>query len=473
MLKKIKIKNFKGIDSLELNNLKEINQVVGMNGSGKTSIAKAIEFLFKGTQRDKHFIRDGEQTAEVSGEFITKAGSVVSFSRSLDKNTKKAKAPVIEIDGVESATNTKLFQDYFGIGSFSPREILEEDKRNKVFANLVNSKFVFPKEIKKNFPEAIEHGFISEEIEDEGNPIKTLNTIKKGLVAYRLQAGRDKRQKENASNEALDMYKSKTLELQRDPGYTDKEFSMEDLREQEASVKLNVSKAKEFKNKKLEARENLELTQETLIKAKEKLLEAKEKVLNLENRVEMRKEELSKLEAQIVNSDESKLFDIRRQINFQNKKNDLLTYKELYEKKLEEKKVFEEKYQKINSFISGRFSSLYAPYVAPLSEKIKGLSYDDGVGFLYNGSKIENLSTAESIDLSLKMIEAQSKKTNVVIIDDADLIDTEKAKALSLKTEGTSYFLMKIEKPFEDLDSKKIQLEKKETKPEIDIEIDL
>lgn len=45
MLKTVKIENFRGFESFELQNLGRLNLLVGKNNSGKTSILEAIRLL--------------------------------------------------------------------------------------------------------------------------------------------------------------------------------------------------------------------------------------------------------------------------------------------------------------------------------------------------------------------------------------------------------------------------------------------
>ncbi|MEC4803764.1 MAG: AAA family ATPase [Jaaginema sp. PMC 1080.18] len=49
MLKTVRIKNFRGFDYFELQNLGRINLLVGKNNSGKTSVLEAIQLLTSGT----------------------------------------------------------------------------------------------------------------------------------------------------------------------------------------------------------------------------------------------------------------------------------------------------------------------------------------------------------------------------------------------------------------------------------------
>ena len=47
MLKKIRIKNFRGFDELEISNFKKINLFVGKNSGGKTSVLEALFLALK------------------------------------------------------------------------------------------------------------------------------------------------------------------------------------------------------------------------------------------------------------------------------------------------------------------------------------------------------------------------------------------------------------------------------------------
>ena len=79
MLNQIKMINFKGHADLELKDLKQINQIVGENGAGKTSIAKALQFVFSGSSRDRLYVREGCSEALVSAVWQGE-GRCIEFS---------------------------------------------------------------------------------------------------------------------------------------------------------------------------------------------------------------------------------------------------------------------------------------------------------------------------------------------------------------------------------------------------------
>ena len=65
-IKKIEIENFKGIEKVEIDSSFGINAFIGPNGSGKTSIIQALEFVFGNKNISKKFIRKGEEKAIVT-----------------------------------------------------------------------------------------------------------------------------------------------------------------------------------------------------------------------------------------------------------------------------------------------------------------------------------------------------------------------------------------------------------------------
>lgn len=89
------------------------------------------------------------------------------------------------------------------------------------------------------------------------------------------------------------------------------------------------------------------------------------------------------------------------------------------------------------------------------------MSFTEGV-WRYRGLDVKNLSRSETIDLSLKLIEAQGKTSNVVVVDNAEMFDKETIKRLSLNTKGTSFLLMKVGEAFNIEGSKTIELKKQE-----------
>ena len=114
---KLAIKNFLSISNVEIVPGK-INQIIGCNNTGKTSILRAIEVGMKGSP-DSSVVKVGETQAEIILEFSDGMSVRRRINASgtqdvkVSKNEMEAKAPQTFL--------TSLFDK----GSFNPLELLE------------------------------------------------------------------------------------------------------------------------------------------------------------------------------------------------------------------------------------------------------------------------------------------------------------------------------------------------------------
>ena len=83
MLDFLKVRNYVLIDSLDLEFNEGFSVLTGETGSGKTIIMGALSLLL-GQKADKESVRNGAESAEVSGLFITDSEDVLSYLESLD-----------------------------------------------------------------------------------------------------------------------------------------------------------------------------------------------------------------------------------------------------------------------------------------------------------------------------------------------------------------------------------------------------
>lgn len=88
-LAKLTLKNFKGSTNLEVRFDGKVNFLIGINGSGKTMIGNAIQYLFEGKtffnkKYRRKIITDGEDKMKVVGEFFnSESGKTLVITQSL------------------------------------------------------------------------------------------------------------------------------------------------------------------------------------------------------------------------------------------------------------------------------------------------------------------------------------------------------------------------------------------------------
>jgi len=120
-LNKLTISNFRNIEALEYIPDKSLNLVIGLNGSGKTSLLEAIFFCctaksFRGAS-DEIMKKKGSSVCRLRMDGIIKSNDVEVEIAWSDENRKQ-----IKIDGVKSQRLAELF-DYFHAISVIPQDI--------------------------------------------------------------------------------------------------------------------------------------------------------------------------------------------------------------------------------------------------------------------------------------------------------------------------------------------------------------
>jgi DNA repair exonuclease SbcCD ATPase subunit len=128
----LKIKNFLSITDVEIMPGK-INQIVGSNNQGKTSIIKAIEFAIKGSA-DGSLVRFGEDAAEVVVE-LSDSTNIKRRINSEGKQTVK-----VSKDGFAAQSPQSLLDGLFESSSFNPLDLLDPKKRADAILNSIDIK---------------------------------------------------------------------------------------------------------------------------------------------------------------------------------------------------------------------------------------------------------------------------------------------------------------------------------------------
>lgn len=463
MLTEIHIKNFKGVQDLRLTELKQINQIVGKNESGKTSIAEAIAFLRSGTARDRHKIREGQTEASIRATFLTDGHKVIA-SRRLYSDPKKKPGLVLSVDGeLRTDASRELLDRFFGVGSFDPLKILEEGERVKAFEGLVDKDWEFPEVVRENFPRHKE--FMKKNLDkEEGGPLKKLEILRDALTQLRVWVGREKHDAESLMKEADEDYKNLNMKI-LDTGI--------DVSVLPETDELLAEKAKYDATRKsaleIEAALHRSKARMAVVLGKKQAIEDKMNELKVElgkaeTESDWASSEIAKYEAQ-QKQVKNPPNEIYKRIEAGRFRDDAKTKKARLNEKLKTAKEKDSEYSNVNLFLQkgGGFSMLYAPYIQGVGDKVPGLSFEEGE-WRYNSRLIKDLSRSQLFALALKIINCKGLKENVVCLDNAECLDADTAKEIGLQ-EGMNLFLFSVEKKYDLPDSKVIEVKKE--KPEL------
>ena len=138
MLKKITIKNFAAIDSLEIDFRGGLNVLSGETGAGKSIIIESINFLF-GKTRGNDIVRTGEKEGSVSAVFYPDGDP--------ESAGKKELSAVLEESGISGADD--WFSESTGI--IIKRTVTEAGKSRY---------FINNEQVNKNIPERISENLV-------------------------------------------------------------------------------------------------------------------------------------------------------------------------------------------------------------------------------------------------------------------------------------------------------------------------
>jgi energy-coupling factor transporter ATP-binding protein EcfA2 len=119
---KLQIKNFLSISDM-LVKPGQINQIVGANNQGKTTVIKAIEFAVKGSS-DGSLVKFGEESAEV----IVELADQTTIRRKLSSEGKQTVD--VKKDGFKAPSPQAYLDALFEHSAFNPLDLLDPKRRN-------------------------------------------------------------------------------------------------------------------------------------------------------------------------------------------------------------------------------------------------------------------------------------------------------------------------------------------------------
>lgn len=121
---KIRILNYLGIATFVAEAPGKLNIIKGKNGSGKSSVVKAITELFKSSGVDPHIIKNGAESAEI----LIELDGRIAVERTIthDKNQVK-----VVTDGAKIAAPQTFLKSLFGEYQFNPVEFFLSDMKRR------------------------------------------------------------------------------------------------------------------------------------------------------------------------------------------------------------------------------------------------------------------------------------------------------------------------------------------------------
>lgn len=439
----LKIKNFMSIQDAELK-LGQINQIVGVNSQGKTTILKAIETAAKGST-DGSLVKFGEEEAEI----IIELPDETTIKRKIKSEGKQS----VEVKKGEfkAPKPQEFLESLFDFSAFNPIELLEPKKRSEAIMKSIELNVT---------PEAIAQklGVDKEtlpEVDYKKHGLEVIDQIYKYYYQRRAEANRTLTDKKNR----LDTYKKDFKEMPAPA------FTRQDLENEKNEINAAIS----ARNEKIAA---IKATHEANRKAGETVAKYQKAVDEIKAEIEKKKQELAQLEARYDQglkaveeakknfSDVLEGFDyVAEEVNaLKLKLNDItarssnLDAYEATERQRTMLNDLEGQVKEAEIFTEGLTNTVDAlrgtvkeEFMATVEMPIKGLEYKDGV-FYVDGTPIDNLSSSMALRLAVSVARKLAKKTKIVCIDGAELLDqaTYDSFLKEIKDDGFTYFITKV-----------------------------
>lgn len=441
----LKIKNFMSIRDAELK-LGQINQVVGKNSQGKTTILKALETAIKGSS-DGSLVTFGEERAEIIVEL-----SDQTIRRTLS-SAGKGVASIRKGEFSVQSPQTYLEQ-MFDFSAFNPLELLEPKKRSEAIMKSIEIK-VTPEMLAEKLGVAVE---ALPPVDFNQHGLKVIEDLHKYYFNRRAEANKATVEKKNR----WETYKKDLKDTDVEPKFTrlqitakrtalDKKQTKLDTEHGAAKQQVETDKTERANlynyNKELEQidRDIVEI-EKTLQTAKARRQKGQEIVDELTKKLEKNPApDLSGFNtaAEAIKTERQALISAEREIEAYEA---VSKNREMVGTLETEFKTAQEFSDKLDKVVGMLHSDLKKELMSKSEMPIKGLEYKDG-SFLIDGTPVDNLSTSLAMKLAVSVARKLCKKTKFICLDGAERLDKESYEQLikDIKGDGFTYFITRVD----------------------------
>jgi len=446
-LKKICIKNFKLIETAIIEPGK-INQIVGKNNQGKTTVLEAIQFAMLGST-DENIIKHGEHEAIVELAF----SDGLQVSRKLSR--KSGQDLKVELNDMSPQRPQSYLNGLIGVGTFNPNEVLDPKKRKEYLLNSINLK------VKKRDIENITGKIAIPDFNYDDHGLKVIERAAKWFYDARTVANKETKK---AKGEA-EVYENNLGDLPEDITFDCDIDHLNDLLKQYKEKLKGLSLSyDEWKYRK----EAIEFNNKTIENMDNKIIETREKLdAQIDKRQQVDKINNELVENLGVEPDVVQVAsETTEQIETINNELTLRKAHAAYEKESQlvgrlhaRAEELDIKAKNLGTIYKSISNGLMSKVMADADLPIKGLSYEDG-DFKLDGINVEQLSSSKTLSLALAITKKLNKKANLICIDGIELLDENTYNELNkeMLKDDFNYFLSKVGPAFKNSQDKVIEM---------------
>lgn len=449
---RMQIKNFLSLSDVEILPGK-VNQIIGGNNNGKTSIIKALEFALKGGT-DGSLVRHGENEAEIIVEFddeMTVRRRLKSDGKQtvqVKKGQFAASSPQTILDG--------LLQD----GSFNPLTLLDSKKRTEIILSAIPLKVTESelKEVAGSCPVDLPP------LDYNQHGLKVAQQAHKYFYQRRAEANKDAKAKEETA-------RVKRAELPEIPKANDTR-TVDEIRGENEALKSQIAVEQE-KDKEVEAQKRrTEIAQAYVTQLERNKAKISADIQHLEKQLSNARAQLevvshdldgalkslaeTKAAEAASGADASKIADLNSEIQSNLSEINLRSSIQTIKERHDHVATLEQIAEKARSFAASldkAVENLGAPFRTKLIESAKlpvqGLSFENDE-FLLDGCNIDNLSASKAISLAIAVARSVAGPARLICIDGAEALDEATYAALrkEIEDDGFQYFITKVGEQF-------------------------
>lgn len=445
-LVKLQIKNFLSISDVELKPGK-VNQIVGKNNQGKSSIVKALEAGLKGSTNGS-LVKRGEDAAEIIIEFDNSL-AVRRRIKNDGTNTVTVRKEGFAADKPQSFLNNLLSD-----GGFNPLDLLDPKARTANLLKAIDLK-VTEEDVRARLGDKSPVPLPPVDYSQHG--LKVVEQLHRYYYQRRAEANKDA----EAKTSRFETLKNELPQAPTAPAGTREELQAQIAQRNAAIGEENKKKSLQGeRQQQLErARARLQAQITTTEHLRSQIHQLQMKLEEEQNRVAFQQSEVANAAKAVaeVEVDQVKIDGLRNEVIDLQK--GLTTFAELdaYQQRVAvvqsaeaDKLKAEGAAEKLDVCVYLLGNDFKSELMKRTALPVAGLTYEDGQ-FLLDGDAIDNLSTSRALRLAVGIARKLAGPAKIICIDGAELLDAESYAALRSEIEGDgfTYFITKVGEAFE------------------------
>lgn len=447
----LSIKNFLSIGDVTIFP-GQINQIVGQNNQGKTTVLKAIEFAVKGGA-DPQLVKFGQDHAEV----IVELDDQTIIKRRLSASGKQSVD--IKKDGFRAPTPQSYLDALFESSAFNPLDLLDAKKRNDAILSSIDIK-VDEARLQQELNDSPYIKIPMPPLDYSAHGLKVIDQAHKYFYQRRAEANKDAADKKR-------LWEIYFADLPKDEvlAKTNQQIQLEvdTLESARLAAASEVSRIREAHRKMTAATEKLNRYRQAADQIDKEIANYESSINALKARrsesdkwIEDAKKDIPPAIEDdgpaLLQLGEAKVSIERAKAQFK----DVERFESIGKQRtmVDSMKNEYEESQRTADWLTQRVEKLAGPIkhklMAETELPIKGLQYDFG-GFKIDGVSVDQLSSSKSIGLAIGIARKLAKKTKLICLDGAEALDEQTYAALhaEIKDDGFVYFITRVGEAFQ------------------------